>query len=229
MPERSNGAVSKTVVRATVPRVRIPPSPPSLAEAARLRLTQSAGVSREDELLLFKKKSSSYYVVWKYIRIIHNVLKQKPSKNSMSVPVYSLLPIPGMPALRKCSRAWVLRRRAPPFLVLWAGVREGSPTSTLDVPCPEEVLLVSPHSSSANTNKGVGELSKFRHALRGPWRRPCWCCGLACAKDHQQAHRMCPVQRRPCWCLRNASSANTNKGVVYQIKGRLKGYLKPAF
>ena len=29
VPERSNGAVSKTVVLATVPRVRIPPSPPS--------------------------------------------------------------------------------------------------------------------------------------------------------------------------------------------------------
>jgi hypothetical protein len=28
VPERSNGAVSKTVVRASVPRVRIPPSPP---------------------------------------------------------------------------------------------------------------------------------------------------------------------------------------------------------
>jgi hypothetical protein len=27
VPERPNGAVSKTVVRATVPRVRIPPSP----------------------------------------------------------------------------------------------------------------------------------------------------------------------------------------------------------
>ena len=29
VPERSNGAVSKTVVRASVPRVRIPPSPPT--------------------------------------------------------------------------------------------------------------------------------------------------------------------------------------------------------
>ena len=33
MPERSNGTVSKTVVRATVPRVRIPLSPPPLAKA----------------------------------------------------------------------------------------------------------------------------------------------------------------------------------------------------
>ena len=33
MPERSNGTVSKTVVRATVPRVRIPLFPPSPAEA----------------------------------------------------------------------------------------------------------------------------------------------------------------------------------------------------
>lgn len=30
VPERSNGAVSKTVVRAIVPRVRIPPSPPMI-------------------------------------------------------------------------------------------------------------------------------------------------------------------------------------------------------
>ena len=34
MPEWLNGTVSKTVVRATVPRVRIPLSPPSLAEAS---------------------------------------------------------------------------------------------------------------------------------------------------------------------------------------------------
>ena len=33
MPEWLNGAVSKTVVRAIVPRVRIPLSPPSPAEA----------------------------------------------------------------------------------------------------------------------------------------------------------------------------------------------------
>ena len=33
MPEWSNGTVSKTVVRATVPRVRIPLFPPSVAEA----------------------------------------------------------------------------------------------------------------------------------------------------------------------------------------------------
>gem|GEM_PF-4764336 len=31
VPERSNGAVSKTVVRATVPRVRIPPFPQIVA------------------------------------------------------------------------------------------------------------------------------------------------------------------------------------------------------
>ena len=30
VPERSNGAVSKTVVRLRVPRVRIPPSPPGV-------------------------------------------------------------------------------------------------------------------------------------------------------------------------------------------------------
>lgn len=32
VPERSNGAVSKTVVRASVPRVRIPVSPPNTAD-----------------------------------------------------------------------------------------------------------------------------------------------------------------------------------------------------
>ena len=38
VPERSNGPVSKTGVRATVPRVRIPPSPLILTKTA-LRLS----------------------------------------------------------------------------------------------------------------------------------------------------------------------------------------------
>ena len=57
MPEWSNGTVSKTVVRATVPRVRIPLFPPSVAEACATAKALAHAVSVGD-LLCLKMLSS---------------------------------------------------------------------------------------------------------------------------------------------------------------------------
>ncbi len=56
MPEWSNGPHSKCGVLATVPGVRIPPSPPSLAEAPRIR--------GEGELRTFKSHTCRNESVW---------------------------------------------------------------------------------------------------------------------------------------------------------------------
>ena len=59
VPEWPNGAVSKTAVRVTVPRVRIPPSPPLVAEA----LTK-VGTVRISFFILFYLLREEILPIW---------------------------------------------------------------------------------------------------------------------------------------------------------------------
>ena len=63
VPEWSNGTVSKTVVRVTVPWVRIPPSPP--ISKTSLAFWLAKGCSRPD-MELVKRRIDGLYVLERY-------------------------------------------------------------------------------------------------------------------------------------------------------------------